>query len=243
MSTLILVRHGQSQWNREGRFQGWVDVPLSETGILESQMAAESLSHITIDVAFVSRLSRAQMTVLTILSAQKQTGIIVHEDERRNRWQVRSEQLSPNDIPIYSTRQLNERYYGRVQGMNKDDACTEFGKETVFRWRRSYRARPPGGESLAQAFKRVLPYFRKRIMGELTQGRTTLLVAHGNTLRAIIKHIENIPEEDVPLLDIPTAEPIIYEYEDGALTHRAGFRYSLNQPLYWTSDSDDTTGD
>ncbi len=217
MSLLILVRHGESVWNKKNIFTGWVDVPLSEKGIKEAISAGKKLSKIDIDVAFTSTLERAQETLLLILAFQKKTGIFLHKEKKENQWSLHPKQFSSNEIPIYSDNALNERYYGKLQGMNKDEARKKYGEEQVFIWRRSYAVCPPGGECLKDVVKRSVPYFEKEIIPQLKKGKNVIVSAHGNSLRGLIKHVENISDEKIPLLELPTGKPIIYEYSKNKL--------------------------
>ncbi len=216
MSYLILVRHGQSRWNLLNRFTGWVNVPLSQQGLNEAKECAKILSKISVDVAFTSTLIRAQETLLVMLSKHKQTGLFVDEKGKQARWgkHITSKELKKEheEIPIYRSCKLNERYYGNLQGMNKDDARKKYGKEQVFKWRRGYKTTPPGGESLYDVYKRTIPYFKQHIIKELRMGKNVLVSAHGNSLRAIIKYVENIGDEEIPHLELATGKPVVYKF-------------------------------
>ncbi|MEP7291950.1 MAG: 2,3-bisphosphoglycerate-dependent phosphoglycerate mutase, partial [Chloroflexota bacterium] len=160
---LILVRHGQSQWNLENRFTGWTDVPLSEAGIEEARHAGELLKAYHFDHAFTSALTRAQETLRLILEVTGQT-----------------------DVPTDRDQALNERHYGDLQGLNKEETATKFGKEQVHIWRRSYDIPPPNGESLKDTRARVIPYYEEHILPLLKEGKKVLVAAHGNSLRALV---------------------------------------------------------
>jgi len=190
MSILVLVRHGQSQWNLENRFTGWIDVPLSENGIKEAENAALKLSNYKFDVAFTSALQRAQHTLNIIL-----------------------DKINQKNIPIYSNQALNERMYGDLQGMNKDEARQKFGEEQVKIWRRSYDVPPPNGESLKDTANRVLPYFEQNILPFIKQNKNILIVAHGNSLRALIMHLEKMTPEQILNFELGTAIPRVYEID------------------------------
>ncbi len=234
MSHLVLVRHGESRWNNANKFTGWVDVPLSEVGIQEAILLSKKLQKMKFDVAFTSKLSRAQMTLILILSEQKRTGIFIHEEAEHKMWKIQSNRLREEDIPIYTTYLLNERYYGILQGMDKDVARKKYGKKQVHEWRRSYTATPPMGESLQDTYHRAVPYFEEKIIEELKKKKNVIVCAHGNTLRAVLKYIENIPDEDIPNLSISTAQPIIYKYTRGKFKlDNHGFEFSFNRPIYW----------
>ena len=184
---LILVRHGQSQWNLENRFTGWVDIPLTETGMEEARHAGELLKGYKFDQGFTSALARAQETLRIILDVTGQT-----------------------DLPIERDQALNERHYGDLQGLNKEETANKFGKEQVHLWRRSYDVQPPGGESLKDTRARVLPYYEQHILPLLKQGEKVLVVAHGNSLRALVMQLDNISERDISDLNIPTGAPMRY---------------------------------
>jgi 2,3-bisphosphoglycerate-dependent phosphoglycerate mutase len=190
MARLILLRHGESQWNLENRFTGWVDVPLSPRGIQEAKDAGEKLRSFTFDRAFTSVLSRANETLRLVLDTIGQTG-----------------------IPIEKDKALNERMYGDLQGLNKDETAKKYGDAQVKIWRRSYDVRPPGGESLKDTAKRVLPYYEGTIKPHLLKGDTILVAAHGNSLRALIMELEQLSREQVLELNIPTGAPLLYELD------------------------------
>jgi 2,3-bisphosphoglycerate-dependent phosphoglycerate mutase len=197
MSILLLIRHGQSQWNAENRFTGWVDTPLSEVGVTEAKRAGERLAArgITVDRAYTSTLRRAIDTGRIVLDT-----------------------LGQSDLEQIQAWQLNERYYGALTGRDKAQTAQEFGAEQVRIWRRSYDIPPPGGESLADTGRRALPYFYDEIIPATQQFPTVMVAAHGNSLRAIMKDLEGISDEDIPSLEIPTGVPIVYTLEDGKPT-------------------------
>lgn len=219
MAYLALIRHGLSKWNLGNRFTGWVDVPLSPQGIIESQKIAKEFKKYSFDVAYTSDLSRAQQTLLIILSEQNKTGIFTHNGEKKHSWLVSSNAIGANgrdnndEIPIIDTAELNERYYGELQGMDKDAARKKYGEDKVLAWRRGYYARPPRGESLEDVYKRVNPFFKKKIIRDLSEDKNVLIVSHGNTLRAMIKTIMNIKEEDIPMLEFPTGKALLFDYK------------------------------
>jgi 2,3-bisphosphoglycerate-dependent phosphoglycerate mutase len=199
MAQLVLIRHGESQWNLENRFTGWVDVPLSPKGEQEAREAGKKLVSFRFDCAFTSVLKRAKDTLRLALEVLGQT-----------------------NVPIQENQALNERMYGDLQGLNKADTVKKFGEEQVKIWRRSFDVAPPGGESLKDTAERVLPYFEQHIRPELQKNKTVLIVAHGNSLRALVMHLENLSKEQVLELNIPTGAPLLYEFDaDGATTaHR-----------------------
>ena len=190
MARLILLRHGESQWNLENRFTGWVDVPLSPQGIQEAKNAGEKLRPYTFDRAFTSVLIRANETLRLALETIGQTG-----------------------IPIEKDKALNERMYGELQGLNKAETAKKYGDEQVKIWRRSYDVRPPGGESLKDTAERVLPYYESSIKPYVLKGETILIAAHGNSLRALVMQLEQLSKEQVLELNIPTGAPLLYELD------------------------------
>ena len=192
---LILVRHGQSEWNAKNLFTGWKDPGLTDQGVSEAKNAGKLIleQKIEFDVMYTSMLSRAQKTGDIIL------GILNHKE-----------------IPIIKNEALNERHYGSLAGLNKDDARKKWGDEQVHIWRRSFDMPPPDGESLKDTADRVLPYFETEIMPKVISGSSILIAAHGNSLRALIMKLDSISPEDIVKLEIPTGAPIQYEFtQDG----------------------------
>jgi 2,3-bisphosphoglycerate-dependent phosphoglycerate mutase len=188
----VLVRHGESQWNLENRFTGWVDVPLSEKGVSEAKAAGERLKreNLRFDKAYTSDLQRAQRTLGYILEALGQAGIPVEKDQA-----------------------LNERHYGDLQGLNKAETAQKFGDDQVKIWRRSYDVAPPNGESLKDTAARTLPYFDAKIAADLRAGKNVIVAAHGNSLRSIVMHLERLTKEQVLELNLATGVPIRYEMD------------------------------
>lgn len=231
MSFLILVRHGESRWNIANKFTGWVDVPLTEKGIYEALVAAEELEGLDLDVAFTSKLVRAHQTLLTILAKQQKTGVFLHFGDKRKRLSMHPMEFDEDEIPIYSDDAINERHYGELQGLNKQDTRERYGENQVFVWRRSWDVAPPGGESLKDTFDRTIPYFMSNIMPHVRQGKNVIVSAHGNSLRAIIKHIDGISDEEIPKLELPTGKPIVYEWRDGKLVRDK--KHVFNRPTSW----------
>lgn len=190
MSTLILVRHGESEWNAENRFTGWVDVALSDKGRQEAREGGRRLAAegYRVDKAFTSTLQRAIETGEIVLA-----------------------ELGQPDLPQERAWQLNERYYGALTGRDKAQTAEEFGEEQVHLWRRSYDVAPPGGESLKDTADRTLPFFRARILPALDEHDVVLVSAHGNSLRSIAKELDGLDDEAVTRLEIPTGVPVIYQ--------------------------------
>ena len=213
MGVLILVRHGESIWNLENRFTGWVDISLSKKGIQEAKKAGKLLSNYNFDIAFTSRLFRAQHTLFYILDINKQCNkyLMIHDRKIYNRFTKRKE--DKDLLYIYYSEALNERNYGDLQGLNKEETRQKFSSEQVYKWRRSFDIAPPKGESLKDTMKRTLPYFKSKIFTEIKKGNTVLIAAHGNSLRAIVKFVENISDESIPHLELETGVPYVYEFD------------------------------
>ena len=218
MYKLVLLRHGESLWNKENRFTGWTDIDLSETGIKEAKEAGEVLKKegYSLDIIYTSLLKRAINT----------TKIVVKE-------------LGLEDIPIVYDWHLNEKHYGVLQGMNKRETAEKYSEEQVLLWRRDYNTRPPempqkdpnhpihdpkykdleekdipSTECLADVVARVMPYYNDVIAKDIKAGKKVLISAHGNSLRALIQYLDNIPEEEIAVLNIPTGIPLVYELDD-----------------------------
>jgi 2,3-bisphosphoglycerate-dependent phosphoglycerate mutase len=218
MKQLILLRHGQSVWNQENRFTGWVDVPLSPLGLDEAHEAGRRLQvrGVELDIAYTSVLQRAIQTLWIVL-----------------------EELGQTWIPIRGDWRLNERMYGSLQGLNKDETAAKYGAEQVKIWRRSYSTPPPpldpsspywpardrryahlspadipAAESLADTYRRFLPHWHAQIEPSIRAGQRVLIAAHGNSLRALVKHLDRISDDDIVELNIPTGIPLIYELDD-----------------------------
>lgn len=188
MPILILLRHGQSVWNLENRFTGLTDIDLSPLGIIEAQNAGTILKKLTIDLIFTSMLKRAIHT----------TEIVANELGK--------------EIQIIKNSALNERDYGDLQGLNKADTITKYGEEQVQLWRRSFKTKPPNGESLEDTYNRVIPYYKEKIQPEL-KTKNILIIAHGNSLRALIMYLENISPIEISNITIPTGIPRVYEFD------------------------------
>lgn len=192
MSLLVLVRHGESQWNLENRFTGWVDIPLSAKGEEEARQAGEKLKGIKFDKAFTSVLVRAQKTLDIMLDV-----------------------IGQKDLPFEKSQALNERHYGDLQGLNKAETAKKYGEEQVKLWRRSYDVAPPGGESLKDTAARTLPYFESKILPEIKRGQNILVSAHGNSLRSIVMQLDKLTKSQVLELNLGTGVPIVYEFDHG----------------------------
>jgi 2,3-bisphosphoglycerate-dependent phosphoglycerate mutase len=220
MGTLVLLRHGQSDWNQKNVFTGWVDVPLSRKGIEEADHAGELLKDKKFDAVYVSEQIRAIQTALLALThnTDKKTPVIQHEEGKMAQWSVIYDEASRQEtIPVIKNWHLNERYYGELQGKNKQRTAEQYGKEQVHQWRRSYDVPPPNGEALKHTAERAIPFFTDTIIPELEDGKNILISAHGNSLRAIVMHIDHLSQEEVLHLEIPTGIPIEYAYSENGL--------------------------
>lgn len=207
MIKLVLLRHGESVWNKENRFTGWTDVDLSEKGIAEAHEAGQLLKKngFTFDLAFTSVLLRANKTLDIVLK-----------------------EMNLENIPVEKSWRLNERHYGALQGLNKAETAAKYGDEQVHKWRRSYDICPPAltkddqryreGEPLTECLKdtveRFLPYWQESIVPEIKAGKKIIIAAHGNSLRALVKYLDNISDEEIPNLNIPTGVPLVYELDE-----------------------------
>lgn len=222
---LILLRHGQSLWNKLNIFTGWVDVPLSSKGIEEALHSGKLLQDIPIDIIFTSTLIRAQMTALLAMSVHHsgKVPVIQHNEKgQADDWfKFNNPKTQEQTIPVICAWQLNERMYGELQGLNKAEVIAKVGAEQVQMWRRSFDTAPPKGESLKMTAERTLPYFDNQIMGQLRQGKTVLVAAHGNSLRSIMMELDALSESEVVGLEIPFGIPIIYEFDNDKLIKHA----------------------
>lgn len=221
MAKLVLVRHGQSLWNKKNVFTGWVDVPLSTVGIEEALKAGETLADLEFDTVYTSVQVRALETAMIAMAKNKseKTPVVIHSDGKMGEWGViYSEEMNKNVIPVYRDWHLNERYYGELQGMNKAETAKTYGDEQVHIWRRSYDVPPPNGECLQDTAERTIPFFKENILKQLKEGKNVLVSAHGNSLRSIVMYIENLSKEEVLQLEIPTGVPLLFSYEDDKLT-------------------------
>lgn len=190
MATLIIFRHGQSEWNLQNKFTGWVDVELTEKGIQEAKNAGEKLKPYEFDYAYASDLKRAQNTLKLALEVAEKT------------------------VPTTFNQALNERMYGDLQGLDKTETAKKFGDEQVKIWRRSFDIAPPNGESLKDTANRVIPYFKSEIEPKLKAGKNIVIAAHGNSLRALIMHLENMTPEQILEFEIGTAIPRLYQLDE-----------------------------
>lgn len=195
MPRLVLLRHGQSQWNLENRFTGWEDVPLTDLGRQEATAAGERMlaENIAIDRCFTSNLQRAQDTLALALAA-----------------------MGNSELPVSRHQDLNERHYGDLQGLDKGETAQKYGDEQVHIWRRSFDIPPPNGESLKDTAARTLPWFRETVLGAIRGGENVLVAAHGNSLRAIVMDLESLSPEEILEVNIDTGVPLVYEMSGDA---------------------------
>lgn len=198
MAYLVLIRHGESEWNAKGLWTGWTDIGLSENGLQEARAAGELIKDIHFDVAYTSTLSRAQQT-----------------------WQEIQTVIGQKDLTATIDKALNERDYGDFTGKNKWDVKAELGEEEFMKIRRSWDYPPPNGESLKMVYDRVVPYYESTILPQLKEGKNVIIAAHGNSLRALIKYLEDISDEEIPLLEMPTGGVYVYQIDEtGAVTSK-----------------------
>jgi 2,3-bisphosphoglycerate-dependent phosphoglycerate mutase len=190
MPKLVLLRHGESTWNKENRFTGWIDIPLTELGEEQAAAAGRAMRDIKFDIAFTSVLKRAIDTTRIAL-----------------------ENAGQPDVPVIRDKAINERMYGDLQGLNKAETAKQYGDHQVKLWRRSYDVAPPNGESLKDTAARSVPYLKEKILPEIRAGKNVLVSAHGNSLRAIVMELDGLTEEQVLELNIPNGVPIIYEMD------------------------------
>lgn len=199
MNYLVLLRHGQSQWNLENRFTGWIDVDITELGEQEAKEAGTLLKekNLKFDFLFTSVLKRAIRTA-----------------------ELAAASADFDEIPFERDQALNERHYGDLQGLNKAETALKFGDEQVHLWRRSYDINPPNGESLKDTAARTIPYYIEKIEPLVMGGKNIWIVAHGNSLRSLVMHLDNLTREEVLELNIPTGVPLVYEFEDGKIINK-----------------------
>ena len=219
MAYLVLVRHGDSFWNEEGYncFTGWVDVDNLPSGINKLIKAGKLLENFPFHSAFTSKLYRGIETTMLVLSYNKVSGtpIIMPSEKEMVKWGKFYHKDFGKFVPVVKTISLNERYYGELQGMNKDKARKKFGKKQVFQWRRGYDINPPAGESLKEVRERVIKYFNEKILPELKKRKNVFIGAHGNSLRALVMYLDELSPEDISKVNIQKGVPLVYFYKRG----------------------------
>ncbi|CAH1454086.1 unnamed protein product [Lactuca virosa] len=213
-AALILIRHGESLWNEKNLFTGCVDVPLTKKGVEEAVEAGKRISNIPVDMIYTSALIRAQMTAMLAMTQhrRKKVPIVLHnESEQAKSWsQIFSEETKKQCIPVVTAWQLNERMYGELQGLNKQETADKYGKEQVHEWRRSFDIPPPNGESLEMCAERAVAYFKEHIEPQLQGGKNVMIAAHGNSLRSIIMYLDKLTSQEVISLELSTGIPMLY---------------------------------
>lgn len=213
MAKLFLLRHLKSQWNLDKEFSGWADNPLSKEGILAAPEIAQKLINEKIDVIYTSELIRNKETVLRIFEHfPNRYPLFMHLDKGKMQQWGKFTDKSNQDVPVYVSEKLNERYYGALQGLIHEDVIKKYGEELVHLWRRDYKKRPPRGESLQDVYKRAVPFFKKYIIKDLSKDKNVLVVASHNSLRAIVKFIEHISDKDIANVELPFGSLIQYEF-------------------------------
>ncbi|KAF3445777.1 hypothetical protein FNV43_RR10954 [Rhamnella rubrinervis] len=244
-AALILIRHGESLWNEKNLFTGCVDVPLTKKGVEEAIEAGKRISNIPVDMIYTSALIRAQMTAMLAMTQhrRKKVPIIIHnESEQARAWsQIFSEDTKKQSIPVVAAWQLNERMYGELQGLNKQETADRYGKEQVHEWRRSYDIPPPNGESLEMCAERAVAYFKDQIEPQLLSGKNVMIAAHGNSLRSIIMYLDKLTSQEVISLELSTGLPMLYIFKEGKFIRRGSpvgpteagvYAYTRNLALY-----------
>ena len=214
MSKLFLLRHLKSQWNLENRFAGWTDGPLAKNDGADAKRLSEEIFKTKIDVIYSSPLFRNMDTVAKVLEClpEKYPFFLHLYGGKMKKWGNYTD-ISDNDIPTYLSENLNERYYGKLQGLNKEATIEKYGEKEVHLWRRSYDIAPPGGESEKDVYKRTIPFYKKYVEKDLKAGKNVLVVASHNSLRAIVKYTENISDKEIVDLELPFGALIKYDFD------------------------------
>lgn len=219
MARLILMRHGESKWNKLNLFTGWVDVPLSPVGVDEALRGGELIKDEPIDIIYTSSLMRAQMTAMLAMNVHHSGKVPVIQHPAGSKQQEWAHNYSPDNalltIPVICAWELNERMYGKLQGLNKEETMRKYGTEQVHIWRRSYDVPPPDGESLEMTAARSIPYFEAQILPRLKKGENVFICAHGNSLRSIMMDLDKLTPAEVLKLELPTGVPVIYNFQTG----------------------------
>jgi len=214
MAKLFLLRHLKSQWNEENRFSGWADICLQPGQAENARILCGKIFKYNIDAIYTSELFRNMETVAKILECTEKYPIFTHLDKGKMQKWGNYIDLSEGDIPVYVSESLNERYYGKLQGQNKQEAMKKYGSDQVHLWRRSYNIAPPGGESLKDVCKRTSSFFNKHIAKKLKEGKNILVVASHNSLRALAKEIEHIPDKEIIDFEITFGGLLEYELDE-----------------------------
>lgn len=215
MSKIYLLRHSKSQWNKDNRFAGWVDNPLSDEGKIQAKEIATTLdlANLPIDVIYSNALVRCIETVLRMYdTVPGKYPLFIHLDKGKMQSWGNFEKLGTNDVAVYVSEKLNERYYGKIQGLNKDEIKATYGEALVQKWRRGFLDKPPGGESMKDTYKRTIPFYKKYVEKDLAYGKNVLVVASHNSLRAIVKYIEQVSDEDIAKVELSFDSLTQYEF-------------------------------
>ncbi|OMO56023.1 Phosphoglycerate mutase 1 [Corchorus capsularis] len=240
-SALILIRHGESLWNEMNLFTGSIDVSLTKKGVEEAIEAGKRISNIPVDIIYTSSLIRAKMTAMLamIQHRHKKVPIIRHtESDQAKEWtRVFSEETERQSIPVITAWQLNERMYGELQGLHKQETIDRYGKEKVHEWRRSYDIPPPKGESLEMCSQRAVSYFREQIEPQLQSGKHVMVAAHGNCLRSIIMYLDKLTSLEVTTLELSTGVPLLYIYKEGKFIRRGSLVGPTEAGVYAYTES------
>lgn len=228
MAKLFLLRHLKSQWNLENRFAGWVDNPLSKEAHGDAKAIADKLINVyrlNVDVAYTSPLIRNKETILRIFDhIVDKYPIFLHLDGGKMQKWGNFTDISQSDVPVYVSETLNERYYGKLQGLNKNEIIKKYGVEEIHLERRGFLNKPPGGESLKDVYNRAVPFFKKYVNGDLAYGRNVLVVASHNSLRALVKYIESISDKGIADVELPFGALLSYDFNEKLmLTSRKHF--------------------
>ncbi|OGZ62735.1 MAG: hypothetical protein A2639_02765 [Candidatus Staskawiczbacteria bacterium RIFCSPHIGHO2_01_FULL_34_27] len=221
MAKLYLLRHSKSQWNKDNRFAGWVDNPLSEEGKTQAKEIAEKLDlkNLKIDAIYSNTLIRCLETILRMYdTVPDKYPLFIHLDGGKMQKWGNFDRLRDIDVPTYVSEKLNERYYGDIQGLDKEETKQKYGEKLFQEWRRAFHGKPPGAESFNDTLKRVLPFFKKYILKDLSKGKDLMVVASHNSLRAIVKYIENIKDEDIINLELPFGALVVYDFKENKFT-------------------------
>lgn len=217
MAKLILLRHLKSQWNHDNRFAGWTDGPLAKDNVTKAQELAEKISQVDFDKAYSSVLFRNMDTIARIFEyIPNKYPMFVHLDGGKMQEWANYENKSLNEVVVYVSEKLNERYYGKLQGLNKEEIIKQYGAEKVHLWRRGFKETPPGGESLKDVCNRAVPFYKKYIEKDLKKNKNILIIASHNSLRAIVKCIEEISDQNIANVELPFGALLEYEIDENA---------------------------
>jgi len=221
MAKLYLQRHLKSQWNLDDRFAGWTDGPLTKDASETAKQFADEINKINFSKIYCSALFRNMETIAKIFEfIPGKYPLFIHLDGgKMQKWGNYTEINNSNAVPVYVSEKINERYYGRLQGLNKAETKKKYGEEQVQQWRRSFTATPPGGETIKETFKRSMGFFKKYIERDLKEGKDVLIIASHGSLRAIVKYLENISDDDILGVELPFGALVKYEFDGKKYSH------------------------